>query len=119
MPDISGTTAAGTGIDTARATICPALDDEGEFWQTPRRRLNCGFQRFQVEPLEGNPRRSVIRHAQTGQPCANAVTQPVGEDYCLSACVPPERALRSVVTVPVTLADMEPWMAQPKPVRWL
>ena len=81
--------------------------------------LNCGFQRFQVEPLEGNPRRSVIRHAQTGQPCANAVTQPVGEDYCLSACVPPERALRSVVTVPVTLADMEPWMAQPKPVRWL
>lgn len=81
--------------------------------------LNCGFQRFQVEPLEGNPCRSVICHAQTGQPCANAVTQPVGEGYCLSACVPPERALRSVVTVPVTLADMEPWMAQPRPVRWL
>ena len=81
--------------------------------------LNCGFQRFQAEPLEGNPCRSVICHAQTGQPCANAVTQPVGEDYCLSACVPPERMLHSAVIVPVTLADMEPWMAQPKPVRWL
>ena len=81
--------------------------------------LNCGFQRFQVEPLEGNVGRSIIRHVQTGQPCANGFTQPVGEDYCLSTCVPPERALRSVVTVPVTLADMEPWMARPKPVRWL
>ena len=81
--------------------------------------LNCGFQRFEVEPLEGEPSHSTIRHAQTGQPCANAGTQPVGEDYCLSVCVPPERALRSVVTVPVTLADLEPWMTQPKPVRWL
>lgn len=81
--------------------------------------LNCGFQRFQVEPLEGNVGRSIIRHVQTGQPCANGFTQPVGEDYCLSACVPLERALRSVVTVPVTLADMEPWMAQKKPFRWL
>ena len=38
MPDISGTTAAGTGIDTARATICPALDAEGEPWQAARGR---------------------------------------------------------------------------------
>ena len=81
--------------------------------------LNCGFRRFQVEPLEGDVGRSTIRHVQTGRPCASGFTQPVGEDYCLSACVPPERALRSVVTVPVTLADMEPWMAQPKPVTWL
>lgn len=81
--------------------------------------LNCGFPHFQVEPVEGDACRSVIRHVQTGQPCANGFTQPVGEDYCLSACVPPEPALRSVVTVPVTLADMEPWMARPKPVRWL
>ena len=81
--------------------------------------LNCGFQRFEVELLEGDRRRSIIRHAQTGQPCANGFTQPVGEEYCLSACVPPERTLCSVVTVPVTLVDMEPWMAQPKPVTWL
>lgn len=81
--------------------------------------LNCGFQRFQVEPLEGNVGRSIIRHVQTGQPCANGLTQPVGENYCLSACVPPERALRSIVTVPVTLAEMEPWMAQPSLPRWL
>ena len=81
--------------------------------------LNCGFPHFQVEPVEGDACRSVIRHVQTGQPCANGFTQPVGDDYCLSACVPLERALRSVVTVPVTLADMEPWMAQKKPFRWL
>lgn len=81
--------------------------------------LNCGFPQFQVEPVAGDACRSVICHVQTGQPCASGFTQPVGEDYCLSACVPPERALRSVVTVPVTLADMEPWTAQPKPVRWL
>ncbi|MDY3014802.1 MAG: 4'-phosphopantetheinyl transferase superfamily protein [Evtepia sp.] len=81
--------------------------------------LNCRFPRFQVEPLEGSLYHAVIRHVQTGQPCANAVTQSVEECYCLSACVLPERTLRSVVTVPVTLADMEPWMVQTKSVRWL
>lgn len=81
--------------------------------------LNCGFPHFQVEPVEGDACRSVIRHVQTGQPCATGFTQPVGEEYCLSVCVPPERTLRSAVIVPVTLADMEPWMAQKKPFRWL